>query len=94
MNIPPNTCPMIDALIKVIEDSYRIAYTVRERQDLSAEEASDMLREIEYNLRHESQKLEELRTANLQLRDAVHHYKLRVDELELRVNELEWLASE
>lgn len=84
---PGHTCPAIDKLKKVLEDAHREARCAMDTG--GADDWLAGLKEVEHILRGEATALEELRTANAQLRDCVEYWKARADAAEFRLEELE-----
>jgi hypothetical protein len=75
-SLPKHTCPLIDKLKTRLLNAYRIA------DDHANEDAAGALREIAHELLGEWDRLEELRSANLALRDCAEYWQAEAEQLE------------
>jgi hypothetical protein len=71
--MPGHTCPAINKLKKRIEAAYKIAKDSATEED--AEDLKSNLRAIAHELMGESDALEELRDANIQLRNCAEYWE-------------------
>jgi ribosomal protein S7 len=83
--MPPQTCPMIDDVIKIIDAAYQIVEDTSGSDDI--EELQTAIREASHQLRGESARMEPIRDANLALRNAAEYWreKFEAQEEVLRV---------
>jgi chromosome segregation ATPase len=88
--LPPNTCPLIDTVIKDINSS--ISYAVKRYDDL--EEAESAMQDICWALEGLEDKLEEIRRANSSLRSEAEDAIAEVELLEKELSSLERIAYE
>lgn len=88
--LPPNTCPLIDAVIKDINNA--ISYAIKNYTDL--EEYYSALEDISWALDGLEDKLEEIRRANSSLRSEAEDAIAKVEVLEKELSELESIAYE
>lgn len=88
--LPPNTCPLIDAVIKDINAA--IGYAAKNYTDL--EEADSALTDICWALEGLEDKLEEIRRANGSLRSEAEDAIEKVEMLEKELGTLERIAYE
>lgn len=88
--LPPNTCPLIDAVIKDINAA--IGYAAKNYTDL--EEADSALTDICWALEGLEDKLEEIRRANSSLRAEAEDAIDKVEMLEKEIDILERIAYE
>ena len=78
--MPRHTCPTIDKLKVCIEDAFRMADDVPPHA--SEEELRLLLRDIAHELNGEAEVLEDLRSANLGLRDCAEYWQAEAERLE------------
>jgi predicted nucleic acid-binding Zn-ribbon protein len=87
-NLPSYTCPSIDAVQEQIQLAEKTLDDSLTHKD-DAECLEGAIREALWLLRGESQKLEELRAANGQLREWGEWWKEQAESFENKLNELE-----
>jgi len=80
--LPKHTCPMIDKLKGAIERAFSLSDG--EYPD-DEESLKSLLRDIRYELSGGADALEDIRSANAQLRECAEGYMHRCDELESQV---------
>lgn len=83
LKLPKPTCPMIDKLKARIEAAYKLADNVPDHYD--GDDLRELLKSIAHELWGEADALEEIRSANAQLRECAEGYMARCDELEAQI---------
>lgn len=83
LRLPEPTYPLIDKLKARIEAAYSLADKVPDHYD--GDDLRGLLRSIAHELLGEADALEDIRSANAQLRDCAEGYMERCDELEAQI---------
>lgn len=81
--MPGHTCPMIDRLKARIEEAYKMADDSSQEDD--EDELRLYLRDIAHELRGEADALEDIRDANLSLRNCAEYWQAEAERLEALV---------
>jgi len=77
--IPKHTCPLIDEVIDIIEEAFKIADKAEDSDE--PEDWKQALHDIRHRLSGEAKKLEPIRDANLALRNAAEYWREKAEEL-------------
>jgi len=89
MKLPKHTCPMIDKVIKQINEAYKYA---DDHKFTSESDVYDILKQLEYiasELYDLEDVMEDIRSANDQLRTAAEHYRGKYEEAEIIISDLQ-----
>lgn len=78
--MPGHTCPMIDKLKLRIENAYKMAESIDESADQEA--LRSLLSDIAHELNGEADVLEDIREANLGLRNCAEYWMSEAERLE------------
>jgi len=77
--LPGHTCPLIDKIQQAIDRAFTLADRIIGSDDLAELQAA--IKDIRWELNGESDKLEQIRDANLTLRNAAEYWKEEAEKL-------------
>ena len=86
--MPGHTCPMIDKLKRRIEAAYKMASD--QPEDSGEDALRQCLKDIAHELHGEADVLEDLRDANLGLRNCAEYWQEEAERLEAAVDAQRW----